>query len=102
MAIENPNSCGQGHDPLHSTTVLHPIIVSFGYIYSHSTPVVHPSGRVIHHTYKFGEHNVSVMDTPTPIWETSTSCASGRHWTGLGASELRAHLASKRRRYGLR
>jgi hypothetical protein len=102
MSIQNPNSCGQGTDPFHINHPLSVIVRSFGYVYSHSTPITALDGtRYISHTYKHGEHNVSLSERTPDIWETSTSCASGRSWVGKGATELIAHLKSKKRRYNL-
>ena len=109
MAIQNPNSSGQGFDPFARNNLAHVDILSFGYEYSHSVPVMHGDmGRLIHHCYKRGEHNVSVWDRGMGIfstvnWTTSTSCASGRHTRGYDVLSLRKHLKNKSRRYpGLR
>ena len=101
--IEHPNSCGQGMDPTYLTHPLTETIGRYNYIYSHSTPVRGIADTYILHTFKRGEHNVSIQDAgkagPTAWWETSTSCANGRRWAGLGRAELDAHLKSKARRY---
>lgn len=102
MAIQNANSSGQGTDPFHNNNPLHGIITGFGYAYSHSTPVVHGEYRLIHHTYKLGEHNVGVYEYPGEYharWDTSVSCASGRQTQGYGHNSLVKHLRSKRNRY---
>lgn len=101
--IQNPNSCGQGTDPFYINHPFTPLILSYGYSYSHSTPITALDGtRYVSHTFKNGEHNVSIDENKPNTWTTSTSCASGRHWIGMGFNELRAHLRSKSRRYGLK
>lgn len=105
MAIQNPNSSGQGYDPTHADEDEYfPVITAFGYEYSHSTPVTHMGGeRVIHHTYKRAGHNVSTWwASRGPIgtqWETSTSTSSGRHTTGNNKAGLVKHLRGKSQRY---
>lgn len=101
MAIQNANTSGQGFDPFHINTPLHALIVSFGYTYSHSTPVRFAEGVHILHCYKRGDHNVSTDESEDGgvHWSTSTSCASGRQWTGTGPTQLRKHLKGKRSRY---
>lgn len=102
MAIIHANSSGQGFDIDHNGAFAS-IIRSFGYGYSHSTPVVHMGGaRIIHHTYAHGEHRVSWW-RPGAIgseqWSSTVSCASGRHTTGSGALSLVKHLMGKAKRY---
>lgn len=103
MAIQNPNSCGQGYDPFYINHPLTALVLSYGYIYSHSTPVTAIDGTYyIHHTFKLAAHNVGLDENRPNTWETSTSTASGHRWQGMGFEELRSHLASKNRRYHLR
>jgi hypothetical protein len=100
--IENPNSSGQGYCADHIASLLHWEAVRFGYAYSHSVPITRMDGsKFIHHCYKYGEHNVSFSILPgdRDPWSTSTSCASGRQFTGIGIVALVKHLTSKRRRY---
>lgn len=98
MTIENPNSSGQGYDASHMQHELHTTVVKYGYVYSHSTQVrATDQTTYVHHTYKFGAHNVGLIHAN--LWETSTSTASGRKHAGKGAVQLDAHLKSKRRRH---
>ena len=106
--ILNPNTSGQGLSPLWESHPLTETALSMGYEYSHSTPVgLYISGEQkwsLHHTFKHGEHNVSLSrpdGADSRAWETSTSCASGRRWRGVGAASLLAHLKRKCTRYGL-
>lgn len=101
MAIQEPNTSGQGFDPDHTSNPSHGTITALGYTYSHSTPVIYAGQvRINHHTYKYGEHNVSVwLRAGTWRWSTSVSCGSGRGQNGEGDITLRAHLQNKRRRY---
>lgn len=99
--IQDANSCGQGTDPGHARHLYHATITRWGYTYSHSTPVRLLDGSFdVRHTYKQGPHNVSTRER-SRVWDTSTSSASGRQWSGVGVAELGAHLKSKARRYGL-
>jgi hypothetical protein len=105
--IENPNTSGQGFC---SAALTHPamqVVQSFGYTYSHTTAMSTLSGsKAFYHTCKHGEHNVTFRTltdgTADGYFQTSTSCASGRKWSGWGLPELRAHLTSKKRRYNLK
>lgn len=112
MNIENPNTSGQGFCADHANHQFHSIALEFGYTYSHTTRVYAGSGWVYFwHTYKHGAgkdaHNLGFAHSeatglPTKFWDTSTSCASGHKWEGMGETELRAHLKSKARRYNLK
>ena len=107
--ITSPNSCGQGKC---TAAIDHPFALaplSFGYVYSHSTPVHYPAGVVqMFHTFKHpqGEHSVSLITRRDDgmhgtLWDTSTSPASGRkHW-GNGYIALSKHLKGKARRHKL-
>ena len=100
--IENPNSSGQGYCPEHQTNEAHPVILSYGYQYSHTTPVTLSGGaKVEHHSYYRGDHWVSYHQEPggSLAWSTSCSLGSGRqhHWHGVVALSL--HLKRKRGRY---
>jgi hypothetical protein len=101
--IINPNSSGQGYCETHRDPASpHGLIVSMGYRYSHSTPVIHAGWMVIHHTYEIGEHRVSWWQHSrlNPYrWDTTTSTASGRKTSGTDFTALRKHLMGKRRRY---
>lgn len=103
--IDNANSSGQGNCPLHLNHPLLPVITEMGYQYSHTTPVgtLTGDGFTLHHTFAFPgkEHKVSVIEG-SRLWDTCTSCGSGRKWSGFGLAELTAHLKSKRRRYDLK
>lgn len=93
-AIESPNSSGQGHDPDHKSNPFHATIVKHGFTYSHSTPVTHGDKKVIHHTYKKGNRNVSVHYDPKSSahkWSSSKG-GSGVHTTGFIHGKLDAHL----------
>ena len=99
MAIQKPNSSGQGYDPDHQQHPLHPVITTHGYEYSHSTPIYQRNGTThVHHTYQQGEHKVGVEGHNTN-WESKTSSASGHSQQGTGAAALDKHLQGKRRRY---
>lgn len=105
MPSGKPAPGGQGTDPDHVNHPLHATVTALGYRYSHSTPIHRLDGSVgIHHTYNYiGAilgHNVGV-NSDSLVWATSTGTASARSWQGKGEAELRAHLKSKRRRYGL-
>jgi hypothetical protein len=94
--IENPNSSGQGHDASHSSNPHHATIAKHGYEYSHSTPVNHTHGKVIHHTYKHPkdrDQNVSVWQNQHGghNWSTSRS-GSGVTHSGNSSDELDRHL----------
>lgn len=103
MAIQNPNSCGQGHDPFYINHPFTALVLSYGYAYSHSTPITALDRSVhIHHTFRLGEHNVGLDENQPNTWETSCGSGSGHHWRGKGFEELKAHLRSKNRRYFLR
>lgn len=103
-AINRPNTSGQGYDDDYLNNPYHGIIRKYGYQYSHSTPVTHGAEKIIHHTYKQGEHNVSVWGNN---WSTSTSTASGRQVSGghpntaRAGADLERHLLNKARRYDL-
>lgn len=104
--IKEPNSSGQGYSPEWSTHPLAFKVLSFGYRYSHSTPVGYMVHGVqlwsLHHTFKYGEHTVSLCKpngADSLLWSTSTSCASGHKHTGIGAKALAEHLLRKSRRY---
>ena len=80
-----------------------------GYQYSHSTPVSYwikgADKWSLHHTFKHGEHNLSLCrpdGADSYAWSTSTSCASGHKWHGVGAASLLAHLKRKAKRYSLK
>ena len=106
--ITNANTSGQGDCPAARSHPFTPTVEAFGYTYSHSTPVhLSGGGRCVYHTFKHSGHNVSLATLentgePRTLWDTSTSCASGRRWSGIGLPELQEHLKSKRRRYGLK
>lgn len=117
MEIINPNSSGQGFCAEHANHRFHAIALEFGYTYSHTTRIQGQIGEksfpYFSHTYKHGTHNLSFShhDCPqlagihvngSPIWHTSVSCGSGHKWDGMADAELRAHLQSKSRRYGLK
>ena len=109
-AIQNPNSSGQGKDPEFKTHPWASTVMSAGYAYSHSTPVIHlGNNRIIHHTFQMPgtEHKVSLWTdfepyTPKHFWETSVSSASGRRETGTDSGALWKHLSSKDARYGFK
>jgi hypothetical protein len=44
MIIENANSSGQGYCAAHAQCVPHDRLVEFGWLYSHTTPIVHHGG----------------------------------------------------------
>ncbi len=100
---ENANSSGQGFDTAHVCHALHATVTAFGYLYSHSTPVVHGNGdRIIHHTYRRNSHTVSVWNFGVhqhPRWSTGNGRATGYCTTGEGAASLTGHLKSKARHY---
>ncbi len=102
MAIQNPNTCGQGFDPFHANLPHHAIITSFGYQYSHSTPVHHVGAVKIHHTYKHEvdqEQNCTVIGNDDfSCWETGRS-GSGMRYTSNGLHTLRRYLKSHVRRW---
>lgn len=98
--IINANSSGQGWDVDHELCPGYRTVQSFGYEYSHSTPVNYHGVIVIHHTFKRAEHNVCLKRVGAfDCWETSVSCASSRRTTGHSVSALRDHLQRKSRRY---
>jgi hypothetical protein len=106
--ILNPNTSGQGLSPLWESHPLTKTVLSMGYTYSHSTPVGWmlrgEQKWALHHTFKQKEHNVSLTrpdNADSYAWSTSTSCASGRKWQGIGAASLLLHLKRKAKRYGL-
>lgn len=60
LGIQNPNSCGQGKHPSADFVPYGWRVVRAGWIYSHTTAVVHPVGRnVLHHTFRRGDHAVT-------------------------------------------
>lgn len=109
-SIQNPNSSGQGHDPEFKAHPWASTVLSAGYAYSHSTPVVHlGNNRIIHHTFQMPgtEHKVTLWTdfesyTPKHFWSTTTSSASGRQITGANSTELWKHLSNKDARYGFK
>jgi hypothetical protein len=68
LKIENPNSSGQGHSPLHVHHRFHDVLTQKGYVYSHTTPVIDSTETVAaHHTYRHPQGAmpiVSVVDHP--------------------------------------
>jgi hypothetical protein len=52
--IVNPNSCGQGYSSEHSRNPYHTLLTSYGWQYSHSTPVTLLEGKKLYHTYVCG------------------------------------------------
>src|SRR5262249_41516525 len=105
MAIQRPNSSGQGHDPEHANNPFHDEIMSHGYSYSHTTPIVGRDNQVSHHhTYKkfYGndDHNVGVMKHPvTKVWGWDAHKGGpGRHTTGNSTDSLHTYLSNKNRR----
>jgi hypothetical protein len=104
-AILNPSSSFEGEVPSPSYWEdFHNLILSMGYRYSHTTPVHTPSGVIVfyHHYIHESGHGVSYRHGHGMLWYSSCGSASGRKWDGKGLPELRAHLKSKARRYGLR
>src|ERR1035437_10495835 len=98
MAIENPNSSGQGHDPDHKDNPHHATLLKHGYVYSHSTPVrSRQNGVRIHHTYKHpdlkdhvaGVHQPS--DQNSHVWSTH-KLGNGFEYSGQGDAALDKHL----------
>ena len=109
MAIQNPNSSGQGHDPDHEKNPYHATLLKHGYEYSHSTPVNHSAYSVspshpdykkqdirIHHSYKhkdLKDHVVGVSSTKDGghKWDVH-KLGQGTSFTGTGWSALDKHL----------
>jgi hypothetical protein len=96
MAIQNPNSSGQGFDPDHKDNPHYATLLKHGYVYSHSTPVRHQSGIVNHHTYKHPDLKDHVVGVYKPskmnshVW--STSKLGGSKYEGQGDAALDKHL----------
>lgn len=100
--LANENSCGQGTDPEHADNPYHGVIESYGYVYVHSTRVRtgEDDNYKILHTYKRGEHYVSVRPCNGGwLWAVTCSTASGREWIGRDKRGLGKHLRSKAYRY---
>jgi hypothetical protein len=97
MAITNPNSSGQGHDPDHKDNPHHATMLKHGYVYSHSTPVHHQSGIVNHHTYTHPDLKDHVASVYKPskmnshVWSTHKLGAGSSH-EGQGDADLDKHL----------
>ena len=109
MAIQNPNSSGQGHDPDHEKNPYHATLLKHGYEYSHSTPVNHSAYSVspshpdykkqdirVHHSYKhkdLKDHVVGVSSTKDGghKWDVH-KLGQGTSFTGTGWSALDKHL----------
>lgn len=100
-SIQNPNSSGQGFDPDAKKNPFANILARSGYEYSHSTPVTYGTEKAIHHTYKRGEHVVSVVNHPRQgwVWTAKTSTSSGHQNSGKSERLLDVALANKRKRY---
>jgi len=97
--IQDPNSSGQGYDPDHTQVPYEGILSKYGYSYSHSTPVVYPSGRRIHHTYKKGDHGVGVDQTPGGVWKWDAhKGGSGHSYGGSNAESLEKYLKGRARK----
>lgn len=116
--LTNQNSCGQGQSELVKSHPLAPIVESWDYKYSHSTPITLMGGeKILAHTFlrpgfnrrinKADTHTVTVFDhnkAPLFSWETGI-LGSGRKTVGINLpatkSSLARHLAGKARRYGI-
>lgn len=95
--IINPNSSGQGTDDSHVTHPLHTTLVSFGFTYSHSTPITRADRtKYVCHTYKRGERVIGVNDTGSLGWQGKTRCGSGRCSAGKGILSLTKYLKNIR------
>lgn len=95
--IINPNSSGQGTDDSHVTHPLHTTLVSFGFTYSHSTPITRSNGtKYVHHTYSRGERVVGVNHTGSLRWEGQARCGSGRYRRDSGVQSLTKYLKNIR------
>lgn len=105
--LNNLNAAYQGENvKLATGHPLAPIVLAWGYYYSHST-IIGPNmpDEYIVHTFKIAgkEHFVRLMhhnaDIPSLIWQTKISPASGRIVEDYDAGTLTRHLAAKARRY---
>lgn len=105
--LNNPNAAHQGENvELATAHPLAPIVIAWGYCYTHST-IVCPNtpSEYLMHTFKIPgkEHSVSLMhfntDIPGLSWQTKTSPASGRMVNGYDAQLLTRHLAAKALRH---
>lgn len=107
LEIENPNSSKQGHHPRHAENRYHETLVSAGYAYSHSTPIVFRYGVRIYHTYKHAEFRdlaVSVYQTQDYQWTWDASrIGSGFHTNSVRplAEYLRTRHENERKRQKL-
>jgi hypothetical protein len=91
--IQDPNSSGQGYDPDHHSP-FDSVLSKFGYSYSHTTPVHYRDGGVrMHHTFKRGNHNVSVEKDSRGEWRWDAGHGgSGRGRSGMYANDLNKYL----------
>jgi len=81
LGMVAPNSCGQGQHADHARAPYAWRLPRLGWIYSHSTFVVHGDRDVLHHTFRQGQHAVSFWRDPrTGWWKWAAGwCGSGRH-----------------------
>lgn len=92
LQISEPNSSGQGKSPLHSQHAHHETLAKHGYAYSHTTPVISQSEKVMaHHTYNHPDHKmptvgVTVHPEKGEVWSgghKSVQTKMGRHSADL-------------------
>ena len=111
IAIKNPSSTYSGNIPSpDGWEAFNRLVAKRAYQYTHTTPVVDPHGTeltgrhyFIHHYRHDSGHRVNLRHGSNDIWDTSCGTATrNAAWSGKGLPELRAHLASKARRYGLK
>lgn len=94
--IKNPNSSGQGEDEGHKKHPLHSALEAGGYKYSHTTKIHRSEGKQPYHlhTYKSGDHNISLYADNSHLWDASKGGSGFRH-KGSGAEALTKYLKYK-------
>jgi hypothetical protein len=99
LGIVNPNTSGQGFHPGHANIPGIVDVVGLGWIYSHTTNVIHNGDEnVLHHTFTRGDHRVSFWWNPLKGWRWGGSWGgSGRETTG-STLDVKRYLRGVRRR----
>lgn len=97
LVINEPNSSKQGRCPNHQENPHHEVITKYGYVYSHTTPVIRLGQTYAYHTYRFPRTDWYVSVNCRPGWAVHASkAASGHHHTFFG-SDVEKYVKRKSR-----
>jgi hypothetical protein len=105
LTIDNPNSCGQGHNPHHADNPFHASLVEYGWNYSHTTRIsgVTNNGMPFaHHTYILGtsENCIGVSCKESGYTLEASKFGSGICFKMTTQAQLTKYLKRKLREFG--